>query len=472
MGIEGFRKAQERGENIVIEFKESKGGITPDTYDTVSSFLNRFGGDIYLGVADDGTVVGIPEKSITGIIKNFINMVGNPEVINPTIYLDPEELVVDGKHIVHIHIPQSSEVHTHKKVVYDRVGDADVKVTATGQIAQMYLRKQKIFTEKQVFPNVTEADLRLDLLPRLRKLAVNRTPDHPWQNYNDSELLQSAGLYGEDIETGKRGLTLAAILLLGKDHVIKNACPTYRTDALLRKVNVDRYDDRLIVETNLIESYYLLMEFAAKHLWDKFYLEGDVRVSLRDKICREILANTLIHREFTALHYARFIIEEDRMYTENANRAINGEAITPQNYVANPKNPIIAAFFRNIGLADELGSGVQRLYKYGRLYSGQDPQMLDGDIFKSVVPLDDSYSYDAKTVKAQKLRFDCALNEHEIKVVEYLAVHPTATQLEISSAIGKSRRTVQDAFASLKTKGVIINSGTKQKPNWIVTGAE
>ena len=61
-------------------------------------------------------------------------------------------------------------------------------------------------------------------------------------------------------------------MLLGRDDVIKNICPAYRTDALLRKVNVDRYDDRLIVETNLIESYELLMKFAEKHLWDKFCL--------------------------------------------------------------------------------------------------------------------------------------------------------------------------------------------------------
>jgi hypothetical protein len=38
-----------------------------------------------------------------------------------------------------------------KKVIYDRVDDADVKVTATGQIAQMYIRKQRIFTEKKVY---------------------------------------------------------------------------------------------------------------------------------------------------------------------------------------------------------------------------------------------------------------------------------------------------------------------------------
>lgn len=60
----------------------------------------------------------------------------------------------------------------------------------------------------------------------------------------DEELLRSAGLYGHDIATGESGLNLAAIMLLGRDDVILNVAPAYVTDALVRKVNVDRYDDR------------------------------------------------------------------------------------------------------------------------------------------------------------------------------------------------------------------------------------
>lgn len=72
-------------------------------------------------------------------------------------------------------------------------------------------------------------------------------------------------------------------MLLGKDRVISDIVPAYMTDALLRRVNVDRYDDREVIQTNLIESYEQLMEFGRKHLQDKFLLEGDQRKSLRKK---------------------------------------------------------------------------------------------------------------------------------------------------------------------------------------------
>lgn len=51
------------GETAALEFKRCGNGIENDTYETVCSFLNRFGGDIFLGVLDDGTVAGVPEKS-------------------------------------------------------------------------------------------------------------------------------------------------------------------------------------------------------------------------------------------------------------------------------------------------------------------------------------------------------------------------------------------------------------------------
>lgn len=458
------------GETVAVEFKRCGGGISADTYETVCSFLNRYGGDIYLGVEDDSSVVGIPQNAAPDVVKNFIKMVGNPEVISPTVYLSPEILEYEGKLIVHIHVPPSSEVHSCKKVIYDRVDDADVKVTATGQIAAMYIRKQNVFTEKKIYPYVQEEHLRFGLLPRVRQMAVNRYLGHPWKNMSDTELLKSAGLFGEDMATGDRGYNLAAVMLLGQDDVIRSVVPAYRTDAILRKVNLDRYDDRLIVETNLIESYELLMGFAEKHLWDKFYLENDARISLRGAIAREMLVNTLIHREFISSHIARFVIEKDKMYTENANRAVTGGVITPENFEPNPKNPIIASFFRNIGLADELGSGVRNLYKYSQRYSGKAPELIDGDVFRIIVPLDDNYSFDVETDKGQLKGKSCALNctLSENAIIDFLRDNPNATQNAIATAIGRSLRSVKSDIAALKNKGLLEREGAKRNGRWVV----
>lgn len=384
------------GETIAVEFKRCGNGIENDVYESLCSFLNRFGGDIFMGVLDDGSVVGVPEKAVNDMVKNFIKVISNPDLFNPTIYLVPEILQYEKTVIIHVRVPVSAEVHSYKKVIYDRVEDADVKVTATTQLASMYMRKQSIFTEKRIFPYVSMEDLRLDLLPRIRKMATNNIEGiHGWESMNDEELLRSAGLYGLDRATGEKGYNLAAVMLLGRDDVIMDICPAYETDALVRKVNIDRYDDRETVRTNLIESYDRLLEFGRKNLPDKFFVEGTERKGLRNIIVRELVGNILIHREFTSAYTAKFVIEKNRMYTENASRSVGDGIITPENMEPNSKNPIIASFFRNIGWSDRLGSGVRNLFKYSKFYSGQEPKFIEGDVFRTFVPLDENYSYDS-----------------------------------------------------------------------------
>ena len=60
----------------------------------------------------------------------------------------------------------------------------------------------------------------------------------------------------------------------------------------------------------------------------------------------------------------------------------------------NPKNPIIAAFFRNIGYADQLGPGVRKLFKYCKYYSGKEPEFVEGDVFRIIISLEEGDSFD------------------------------------------------------------------------------
>lgn len=94
-----------------------------------------------MGVLNNGTVNGVPPKAAPDMVKNFITVISNPALFTPTIYLSPEILEYEGHTIIHVHVPPSAEVHSYKKVIYDRVNDADVKVTATAQLDQMYIRK-------------------------------------------------------------------------------------------------------------------------------------------------------------------------------------------------------------------------------------------------------------------------------------------------------------------------------------------
>lgn len=54
-----FEELIAQGEGISIEFKECKDALPKNVFETLCAFLNRFGGDIFLGLKDDGTIIGV-----------------------------------------------------------------------------------------------------------------------------------------------------------------------------------------------------------------------------------------------------------------------------------------------------------------------------------------------------------------------------------------------------------------------------
>ena len=60
MNLETFKSILNVGETVAVEFKRCGNGIEHDVYESVCAFLNRFGGDLFLGVLDNGTVVVLP----------------------------------------------------------------------------------------------------------------------------------------------------------------------------------------------------------------------------------------------------------------------------------------------------------------------------------------------------------------------------------------------------------------------------
>jgi ATP-dependent DNA helicase RecG len=240
-----------------------------------------------------------------------------------------------------------------------------------------------------IFPHVTEEHLLLgDLMPLARSLAVSCDPDHPWKDMSDMDILTSTNLYDEDPRTGERGFNLAAVLIFGRSNVIQQVAPGFLTDCLLRIDNVDRYDKRIQVSANLIESFGIITDFIAKHTDNPLRFINDQKVSPRDQISKEIVSNMIIHREFGHAFPASVVIEKDRIITANWNRSsLFSVRIDPRATIPIPKNPILARFFVNIGYADIIGAGMRNLLKHTKLLSGREPELYDGNIFQTIIPL-------------------------------------------------------------------------------------
>jgi len=463
MQIEKLRELLNGGEGLTVEFKQSKIKLNKDVFESVCAFLNRNGGHLFLGVKDNGSVTGVDREAVETLKKNFVTSMNNPQKISPTFYLSVEEYEIENKTILYIYIPESSQVHRCNGKIFDRNEDGDLDITDnTNLVSALYMRKQGSYSENRIYPYAEITDLRRDILTKVRKMAANQRPNHPWQHMDDLELLKSAGLYLKDLQSGKEGITLAGILILGKDELIHSALSHYRTDAILRRENTDRYDDRDDIRTNLIDSYERLMQFIAKHLNDKFYLERDQRISLRDKIFREVVSNILIHREFLNPFPAKLVIEKDRVFAENSNKPHGNGTIDPNNFSPFPKNPTIAKFFKEIGWVEELGSGVRNIYKYNKIYSGADPTFIEGDVFKTVVPLTPQVTPQAAPQATPQANLN-GEGDRTKEILEFCGV--ARSRSEIQNFLGiKDRKYFTTKILNPLVKGGLLKLTIPEKP--------
>lgn len=339
--IKNIKKLLQQKEGVNLEFKEATNSLPKTIFETICAFLNTEGGTILLGVTDDGSVKGIDPSCVTKIKTDLFNLSNNPQKIDPVFVLAVNETVYKSKTILIIQVPVGSQVYKCKGSIYIRREDGDYRVERPEQIAGIVNRKASYFSEQNVLPYSTMEDFRPDLFDKAARLMRANYSSHPWAGLTPDELLKKAGFYKKDALTGQNGYTLSAVLMFGTDEAIQAVVPAYKFDALVRRKDTDRYDDRLTVRTNLIEAYDLLMGFVAKHLNDPFFLEGDMRISLRDKIFRELVANIIAHREYTDARPATMIIYRDRVEFKNPNIPNGKGPIDPENFTPYPKNPTI-----------------------------------------------------------------------------------------------------------------------------------
>ena len=453
---ETIKEILRKGKGLTVEYKSCTSGLNNSVFETVCSFSNRYGGYILLGVNDNGRILGVNHNAVQSIKGNFINVLNNPNKINPSLYLELSELEIDGKTILWVYVPVSSDVIFCDGKVFDRVGESDQDITrSVNRVANLYSRKSSQFSERKIFPYVTEDHLRLDLIPLVKQLASVKRDNHPWTKMSPMELFRSSGLYEDNLETGQKGFNLAAILLFGKDEVIRSCLPAYCTDAIFRNTNQDRYDDRQIVSTNLIEAYDILMDFTRKHTDDRFFLEDGLSIGVRDIIAREVISNLIVHREYSSAFPAKLVIDKNKLYTENWNKALTFGKLDPETFTPYPKNPLIASFFLNINRADILGSGVRNLFKYTKVYSGGEPVLEEGDIFKTTIPLSRPLYTERRNPRERTLA--------------YLEINDGAKTSDIADYLGyKSKTSVLRILSDLMEDGLVVSEGAGKNTGYSV----
>lgn len=453
-----------QGEGISLEFKRCGNQPGNDVFETICSFANRQGGSILLGVLDDGEVTGVPDSAVAAVERNVVNVTCNPSLFNVAPVIEFERVPVgEGRTVIRAWIPMGPSLYSYKGCVYDRRADVDVCVTGEADWAALIMRKSAFYSEGNVYTWVKSEHLELELLDEVRARIQSNNANHPWLTLSNEEFLYAARLITNNPLTGEQGFNLAAVLLLGRENTILDILPAYRTEALVRRYDTDRYDDRLTCTTNLVRAYDMIIGFCERWTPDTFGLDGIQRVSARSVIVRELVANSLIHREYSSPFIASVVIDREGIRTENASRSLWSGPIEPKWLRPTPKNPTIARFFTQMGRTEELGSGTRKLWKYSQLYTGREPELTEGDVFRAFVPVPDVVGNTAESTMVPTIGVPAKVDSlgKVRSAVEKLAVRLDTFSVSDVTAVEQSvsERSARRYLADLVKEGVLVVEG-------------
>ena len=361
-----------QGESLTVEFKSDRNGISDrELVAAIVALANTEGGALLLGVEDDGTV--------TGLHANHANLSGLPALIanrtNPSVPVRVEQIRIQGHNIARIVVPKSRQlVSTSVGLLVRR----RLKLDGTPEAVPFYPHE---FIQRQsslglVDPSamlLEEIEVsRLDSLQRqrIRNAIKKYGGEQPLLALADDELDGALGLCRE--ENGVRRPTVAGLLLLGSEDLLRFHLPAYEVAFQVLSgtdVRVNEFFRKPLLET--FEEVELL--FRARVEEEEIQV-GLFRVPVPNydrRAFREAFVNALVHRDLSRLGAVHVKIADDGLSISNPGGFVEGVALDNL-LVVDPRsrNPLLADVIKRIGLAERTGRGIDRIYegmlRYGR----------------------------------------------------------------------------------------------------------
>jgi ATP-dependent DNA helicase RecG len=384
MDVETLLQHLDLGEDQDIEFKSADGGLPKDLWETVSAFANTDGGYIVLGVSESkGRLVISGVRNPNGAQKNFWDIHNNPQKLNAPICSNSnvQVLKVDGHSLITIWVPRAARTQRPVYInnnpmtgTYKRNYEGDYRCTQE-EVWQMLRDASKDAQDFQILEGFDLTDLDQETLKSFRQRFSSREPDHPWLALDDRNLLCQLGGWRRDRTTGKEGLTLAGLLMFGRERSIQDFLPHYQIDYQERLSDdpETRWTYRLTLdgrwEPNLFNFYYRVYGRLVNDLDVPFQLDKDAvrrgETHVHEAL-REALVNTLIHADHQSTRPIVVIKISDRFLFSNPGRLRILLQRLYEGGVSDARNPNLQKMFQMLGLGEKAGSGFEKILRAWR----------------------------------------------------------------------------------------------------------
>ena len=440
-------------ENRNIEFKRILGdSIEKD----VVSFLNTLGGEIYIGIDDDGTVVGVDDPDAVQLalndkIKNNIR----PETLGLyDIHVEERE----GKIVVRLFVSSGPDKPYYlakygrsAKGCFVRVGAAAVPMTDR-MIDEMYA--SRVHTSISIMASHRQ-DLTFNQLKSYyaaKGITLN------------DKFASSLGLLTTD---GR--YNYLAFLLADENDVSMKVAKYAGTDKCDLLESTEYGYCSLITATNRLLDRIVAENVTMTKITYPRRIE---RKLVEPEPLREALINMIVHNDYTRGYSPVAEIFSDRIELTSYGGLVPGQS--EEDFFSGasmPRNRELMRIFRDLDLVEQLGSGMNRiLHSYDRSIF-----RISEHFIRVSFPFAESPNENAprKRYRVSDETEDETVSEtasypSEKKVKDVIMLVPTATYQYIAQKTGFSRATVARALSKMVESGEIKREGSDKKGSWVV----
>lgn len=240
-----LKELQLRGEGADLEVKKAggrdgRGEVPPSLWETYSAMANTDGGVIYLGIREKPpgvfSVTGI--EAVDKVRKALWDHLNNRQTISHNL-LREEDVGVEeiaGRRVIRIRVPRASRhqrpVHVDKNPLegtFIRRYEGDYRCSAE-EVRRMLAEQVEEGRDARLLDGFTLDDLDAESLRAYRQMLKLEKPDHRLNTLDDTAFLRHIGGWRRDRRSGTEGLTLAGLLMFGRQHAILEVLPNYFLD--------------------------------------------------------------------------------------------------------------------------------------------------------------------------------------------------------------------------------------------------
>jgi ATP-dependent DNA helicase RecG len=439
MTLHELETIQQSGEGYMVEFKRN---VNSDLAKELVAFANAAGGRIFIGIEDDGNIVGSP---FTNEINARVQMMARD--CDPAISIELEFF----NNVLIVYVPEGKEKpYRCTNGFYIRSGACSVKLSTQEIIDFIKTEGRVRFDDLQV-PSI-EYHSGMDQTAIKRFINLSGISEV----IGVEEMLTNLGVL--HFEGTKRILNNAGVLLFAKDpvHILPHAaisCVLFKGD---KKVHII---DRKIFEFDLLSNIDQAMAFLERHLNLSYEIKEIRRTEIFEipkEVLREGVINAVAHRDYFE-RGANVVVEIFDNRVEISNPGGLSKGLKPENFGKHSltRNPLIAGLLHRCKYIEKAGTGIQRM-RDGMREAGLPKPTFEFSSFFTVTFL----RYDV----FKDIRNEFNLNEKRssriITIIHHLAIHQFIDVAEIANKLSTTDRTIRNDLEFLTQKGWVISTGS------------